>query len=350
MTENGAGIRIGGLYKVFGAGAAAVMPLVHGGVSKQELLEDHGHVLGLRDINISIAPHTTQVIMGLSGSGKSTVVRHINRLIDPTEGEVRIDGEDVLALDRAALQHLRLYKISMVFQRFALFPHRTVLDNVGYGLAMQAIDRATRTERAQYWVERVGLSGYEASYPHHLSGGMQQRVGLARALATNADILLMDEAFSALDPLIRSDMQQLLLELQRELRKTIVFVTHDLEEAITIGDRIAILRDGEIVQNGDSQEIVLHPADDYIADFTKSINRGRVIRVASIMEPAEPGANGPCCSSDMLLEDALPVVTAAPEQKAQVLDEDGKPVGAISSGLLVDALTGGKDTLAADSQ
>ena len=204
--------------------------------------------------------------------------------------------------------------------------------------------------RARHWVERVGLSGYEESYPHHLSGGMQQRVGLARALATDADILLMDEAFSALDPLIRENMQQLLLELQQELRKTIVFVTHDLEEAITIGDRIAILRDGEIVQNGDSQDIVLRPADDYIADFTKSINRGRVVRVESIMEPLNGGADGPCCAGDTVLEDVLPVVTSAPDGRARVEDENGTPIGEISAPLVVETLLGGRENAASDTR
>ena len=336
------GIHVGRLYKVFGADPASVMPLVHEGISKQDLLETHGHVLGLRDINLEVAPRSIQVVMGLSGSGKSTLVRHINRLIDPTEGDVRIDGEDMLALDAAALKRLRRYKISMVFQRFALFPHRNVMDNVGYGLALQGLAKSERTARAAQWVERVGLQGYEESYPHHLSGGMQQRVGLARALATDADILLMDEAFSALDPLIRSDMRTLLLGLQHELHKTIVFVTHDLEEAIEIGDRIAILRDGEVVQNGDSQDIVLRPADSYIADFTKSINRGRVIRVGSIMEPLRPDLSGPDCPHDMTVEKALPLAVASPGGMARVVNGEGSPVGAISLSGLVRALGGGR--------
>ena len=340
MTGADDGIRIGGLYKVFGDGPASVMPLVRDGVAKQELLENHGHVLGLRDIDLNIAPRSIQVVMGLSGCGKSTLVRHINRLIDPTEGEVRIDGEDVLALDQAALRHLRRHRISMVFQRFALFPHRTVMDNVGYGLAMQGVSRADRAERAGRWIERVGLAGYEDSYAHHLSGGMQQRVGLARALATDAEIMLMDEAFSALDPLIRSDMRALLLELQKELHKTIVFVTHDLEEAIEIGDRIAILRDGEIVQNGDSQDIVLRPADDYIAEFIQGINRSRVVRVGSVMGPVEPGLDGPDCPLDVCLEDALPLVAGASGNEARVVDADGAPVGAISLDRLVGAVSG----------
>ena len=340
MTGADDGIRIGGLYKVFGDGPASVMPLVRDGVAKQELLENHGHVLGLRDIDLNIAPRSIQVVMGLSGCGKSTLVRHINRLIDPTEGEVRIDGEDVLALDQAALRHLRRHRISMVFQRFALFPHRTVMDNVGYGLAMQGVSRADRAERAGRWIERVGLAGYEDSYAHHLSGGMQQRVGLARALATDAEIMLMDEAFSALDPLIRSDMRALLLELQKELHKTIVFVTHDLEEAIEIGDRIAILRDGEIVQNGDSQDIVLRPADDYIAEFIQGINRSRVVRVGSVMGPVEPGLDGPDCPLDVCLEDALPLVAGASGNEARVVAADGAPVGAISLDRLVGAVSG----------
>lgn len=330
-NANSSGIDIKALYKVFGADPASAMQLVHDGVGKQDLLESHGHVLGLRDINLSVAPHSIQVIMGLSGSGKSTLIRHINRLIDPTEGEVRIGDEDVLAFDETALRQLRRHRVSMVFQRFALFPHKTILDNVSYGLAMQGVASEAREARAGRWIERVGLSGYEESYPHQLSGGMQQRVGLARALATDAEILLMDEAFSALDPLIRSDMQVLLLELQQELKKTIVFVTHDLEEAIEIGDRIAILRDGEIVQNGDSQEIVLKPADDYISDFTRKINRGRVIRVGSIMEPVRPGLKEPLvCSSDMPLEQALPMVSAAPNEELAVADEEGRVVGSIT--------------------
>ena len=336
------GIHVGRLYKVFGADPASVMPRVHEGMSKQDLLEAHGHVLGLRDINLEVAPHSIQVVMGLSGSGKSTLVRHINRLIDPTEGKIRVDGEDMLALDAAALKQLRRYKISMVFQRFALFPHRTVMDNIGYGLALQGLARGERLARAARWVERVGLQGYEDSYPHHLSGGMQQRVGLARALATDADILLMDEAFSALDPLIRADMRALLLDLQHELHKTIVFVTHDLEEAIEIGDRIAILRDGEIIQNGDSQDIVLRPADSYIADFTKNINRGRVVRVGSIMEPLRPDLQGPDCAHDMTVEEALPLVAESPGDEARVVNDAGEPVGAVSLGNLVRALGGGR--------
>ena len=340
MVAAGADIRIRSLCKVFGDDPAA-MALVRDGIGKQELLAEHGHVLGLLDIDLDVAEHSIQVVMGLSGSGKSTLIRHVNRLIEPTEGEVLVGGEDVLALGPGELRQFRRHRASMVFQRFALFPHKTILDNVAYGLAMQGVPGAERKAQAERWIARVGLEGYEESYPSQLSGGMQQRVGLGRALATGAEILLMDEAFSALDPLIRADMRVLLLELQRELEKTIVFVTHDLEEAIEIGDRIAILRDGEIVQNGDSQEIVLRPADDYIADFTRSINRGRVLRVGSVMEPVRDGLEGPPhIPAGMSLDEALPIVTASPEEDAPVVDEDGRTVGSISVGHVMVVLAG----------
>ncbi len=334
-----AGIEIRGLYKIFGPDPEAAMALVRQGVGKDDLLADHDHILGLRRIDLTIEARTIQVVMGLSGSGKSTLIRHVNRLIEPTEGEVLVGGRDVLALDRQELQHFRRHEVSMVFQRFALFPHKTVLENVAYGLSMQEVPRLEWTDRAGRWIERVGLQGYEDSYPARLSGGMQQRVGLARALATDAGILLMDEPFSALDPLIRTDMQALLLELQQELHKTIVFVTHDLEEAIEIGDRIAILRDGGIVQNGDPQQIVLEPVDDYIADFTRNINRGRVLRVGSLMGPVKEGLAGPPhISTEMSLGDALPLLTPPAPTEAAVVDDSGETVGSISAGRIVGAL------------
>ena len=344
MTEaRSTEIQVRSLSKVFGKAPASVMPLVRNGIGKSELLEAHGHVLGLRNIELTVPEHSIQVIMGLSGCGKSTLIRHFNRLIEPTAGEVRIGDLDVLALDRETLRQFRRDRVSMVFQRFALFPHKTVRQNVGYGLDVQGLPREKRDERVQRWIERVGLAGYEDSYPSNLSGGMQQRVGIARALATDAAILLMDEAFSALDPLIRADMQALLLDLQRELKKTIVFVTHDLEEAIEIGDRIAILRDGEIVQNADSQEIVLNPADDYIAEFTRKINRGRVIRVGSVMEPVNPALDSPpVCPADMALKDALPIVSATPGEEAPVVDASGETIGAISVLRILVALAGSR--------
>ena len=340
-----------GLYKVFGRDPAAVMPLVREGIGKDELRDSHGHVLALRDVNLSVPEGSVQVIMGLSGCGKSTLVRHFNRLVEPTEGRVSVGGVDVLALGPGRLRRFRQSGISMVFQRFALFPHKTVRANVAFGLDVRRTEGSERDKRVARWVERVGLAGYEDSYPGELSGGMQQRVGLARALATDAKILLMDEPFGALDPLIRADMQELVLGLQAELKKTMVFVTHDLEEAIAVGDRIAILRDGEIVQNADSQELVLRPADDYIEQFTIKINRARVLRVGSVMEPPNPGLASPLhCSVDMTLEEALPRVSASPGEEAPVTDGDGNVVGAISVLRILVAVAGGRYSLGDGSE
>ena len=250
----GHGIEIKRLYKIFGDKAASFVDAVKGGMSKTALMEQHSHVLGLRDINISMSGGCIQVIMGLSGSGKSTLIRHINRLIDPTVGEVLVDGVDVGKMSKADLMQFRRHQTAMVFQKFALLPHRTVLDNTVYGLEVQGVSRKQQVENAMVWIERVGLGGFQNRYPNQLSGGMQQRVGLARALTNDAPILLMDEAFSALDPLIRADMQTVLLGLQKEIKKTIVFITHDLDEALRLGDRIAILRDGEVIQQGQARK------------------------------------------------------------------------------------------------
>ena len=343
VADPNAKIRIKGLFKIFGPNATAMTDRVGAGMSKEELLERHGHVLALKNIDLDIPARQVQVIMGLSGSGKSTLVRHVNRLIEPTSGEVLVDGDDVLGMSPSQLREFRRSNVSMVFQRFALLPHRTVAGNVAYGLRIQGADRDEEADRTRRWIERVGLAGYENYYTTHLSGGMQQRVGLARALATDTDILLMDEAFSALDPLIRGDMRVLLRELQRELKKTVVFVTHDLEEAIEIGDRIAILRDGEIVQNGTPQEIVLRPADAYIYEFTRKIDRGRVLRVGTVMEAIRPGLEGPpVCSADTLLADALPIVMTAPNEEVPVVDRQGTIVGAFSTVRMMVALGGGR--------
>ncbi|GAA4651070.1 glycine betaine/L-proline ABC transporter ATP-binding protein [Kistimonas scapharcae] len=278
-------IQVKGLYKVFGPKPASVMPLVHEGKSKDEILAETGHTVGLKDINLSINRGEIFVIMGLSGSGKSTLIRHFNRLIDPTEGQVQVDDVEVTELGSKALQEFRRYKMSMVFQHFGLLPHRTVLENVSYGLAVQKVGKAERQAKAREWLETVGLKGYEMQYPAQLSGGQQQRVGLARALCTNADVLLMDEAFSALDPLIRSEMQDQLIELQAKLQKTIIFITHDLDEALRLGDRIAILKDGEVVQQGKPEDILLNPATRYVEAFVKDVNRARALTVETVMQP-----------------------------------------------------------------
>ncbi|WP_333685259.1 quaternary amine ABC transporter ATP-binding protein [Pontibaca methylaminivorans] len=327
----GTGIEIRNLYKIFGARPHDYIDLVRGGMSKTELNEKHHHVVGLRDINIFMPEGRIQVIMGLSGSGKSTLIRHINRLIDPTVGEVLVNGEDVVKMDKAALRRFRRHQTAMVFQKFALLPHRSVLENSVYGLEVQGVPRKEQVERAMRWIERVGLKGFEGSYPNQLSGGMQQRVGLARALTNDAPILLMDEAFSALDPLIRTDMQTILLDLQKEIRKTVVFITHDLDEALRLGDRIAVLRDGEMVQQGTGQEIVLKPADDYISRFVREVNRGRVIQVETVMTPgaAAEGEAAVPVPAGTLLEDAAQILSREGVRIAQITDADGRPLGTL---------------------
>lgn len=278
-------ISIRHLYKIFGPEPDEALEHVRAGVGKPELLEKYQHVLGLQDINVDMGEGKITVIMGLSGSGKSTLIRHLNRLIEPTAGEIDVDGDNVLAYGEAELRRLRRETMSMVFQNFALLPHRTVAENAGTVLRVRGVDRATCEKEAGKWLDRVGLQGYGDHYPQQLSGGMQQRVGIARALASNSPIMLMDEAFSALDPLIRTDMQDLLMELQTELHKTIVFITHDLDESLKLADYLVILKDGYIVQQGEPQHILLNPNDPYIEDFVSDINRARVLRVRSVMTP-----------------------------------------------------------------
>ena len=260
---------------VFGPAPRKALAMVRDGIGKDELLARTGAVLALDDVSLSVERGETFVVMGLSGSGKSTLIRHLNRLIDPTEGEIVIEGVDVLGLPIRGLEQFRREKMAMVFQRFGLFPHRTVIDNVAYGLEVRGMAKGARRERAAEWVSTVGLSGYEDRYPAALSGGMQQRVGLARALCADTGILLMDEAFSALDPLIRSEMQDQLMALQSRLQKTIVFITHDLDEALRLGDRIAMLKDGRLAQVGTPADILERPADDYVRAFVDIVNRRR---------------------------------------------------------------------------
>jgi len=330
-------VSIKNLYKIFGPNGKDMVQKVEDGATKSSLQAEHGHVLGLSNVNIDIPARRIQVIMGLSGSGKSTLIRHLNRLIEPTSGEILVDGEDVLAMSDVELRNFRRNKMSMVFQKFALLPHRTVIDNVGYGLQIKGTDKAEMNERSQKWIDRVGLSGFENNYPAQLSGGMQQRVGLARALATDAEILLMDEAFSALDPLIRNDMQDILLDLQEELHKTIIFITHDLDEALNIGDNIVILRDGAVIQQGSPQEIVLNPADDYVRDFIKDINRARVLDVSSVMGPGSTDS-GLELASDTILELAMPAMIAADVTQANVV-RDGAVIGMVTLAEMIGGIT-----------
>ena len=338
MSKNDILIKINQLYKIFGHNPIDALDLVKDGMGKDELLEKSNCVLGLNNINLNISRAKIQVIMGLSGSGKSTLIRHLNRLIEPTSGEILVNNEDILSLSSKQLVQFRQNNMSMVFQKFALFPHKTVLHNVGYGLAIQNIAKDEWIEKATRWISRVGLDGYESYYPGQLSGGMQQRVGLARALSTDAEILLMDEAFSALDPLIRSEMQNILLDLQNELKKTIIFITHDLDEALKIGDRIAILKDGSMVQDSGPQEIIMNPADDYVSDFIKDINRARVIEVRSIMTPTSTKSTGPVAQESMVLEDILQIMSKDPSKPVTIENAKGKITGKIEIDNLIEGM------------
>ena len=280
-------IEIRNLYKIFGPHPEKVMPLLEEGLGKEEILEKTKHGVGVADATFDVKVGEILVIMGLSGSGKSTLVRCINRLIEPTSGIVRVSGEDVTRLSEKDLRAFRQKHFGMVFQNFALFPHRSVLRNVEYGLEVQKVEAGARKDRSMQALEQVGLKGWEDSFPAQLSGGMQQRVGLARALALDADIMLMDEAFSALDPLIRRDMQDELLELQDKVQKTIVFISHDLDEAIKLGDRIILMKDGFIVQEGTAEEILTNPANDYVAKFVEDVDMSKVITAETVMKKSE---------------------------------------------------------------
>ncbi|SHE93724.1 glycine betaine/proline transport system ATP-binding protein [Modicisalibacter ilicicola DSM 19980] len=278
-------IQVRGLSKVFGNHPKKALELRDKGMKRPEILEKTGQTLGLSNITFDVQEGELLVIMGLSGSGKSTLIRCLNRLIEPTEGDIIIDGENIPKLSEKALLECRRRHFSMVFQHFALFPHRSVQMNAEFGLEIRGIDKAERAKKAREALSHVGLDGWEDAMPSQLSGGMQQRVGLARALANDSSVLLMDEAFSALDPLIRKDMQQELLELQHRMKKTTIFITHDLDEALAIADRIILLKDGEIVQIGTPEEIMTHPADDYVARFTEGVDISRILTARHAMRP-----------------------------------------------------------------
>ncbi len=275
------------VWKVFGPNPERIMQSIQTGSTKDEVLEQTGHVLAVKDISFEVREGETFVVMGLSGSGKSTLVRCLTRLIDPTAGQVLMDGEDVLAMNETQLRTLRRQKMSMVFQHFGLFPHRKVIDNVAYGLEVQKVEKKKRYERANEVLGVVGLKGWGDYYPGELSGGMQQRVGLARALAVDPEILFFDEPFSALDPLIRREMQDELINLQEQMQKTIVFITHDFLEAIKLADYLAIMKDGAIVQMGTPQNVVLHPANAYVQEFTEDVPHSHVVTAGAIMRPPQ---------------------------------------------------------------
>lgn len=281
-------IKVEGLYKIFGRKPERAIPMLKDGQSKDEILQKTGCTVAIDDASFEVRKKETFVIMGLSGSGKSTVLRCLNRLIEPTRGKVMIgdNHENILDINKERLLEIRRKRMSMVFQNFGLFPHRTVINNVAYGLEIGGKEKAEREKKAHEAIELVGLKGYEKKKPNQLSGGMQQRVGLARALANDPEILLMDEAFSALDPLIRADMQDELLELQARMNKTIVFITHDLDEALKLGDRIAIMKDGKIVQTGTPEQILTEPSTDYVKAFVQNVDRTKIITAGTIMKKA----------------------------------------------------------------
>ncbi|BAP86262.1 glycine betaine/carnitine/choline ABC transporter ATP-binding protein [Paucilactobacillus hokkaidonensis JCM 18461] len=276
-------VEVKNLTKIYGKRVPRVKELIEQGKSKAEVLEETGATVGVNQASFSVNEGEIFVIMGLSGSGKSTLIRMINRLIEPTKGTILIDNQDLMKLDKKGLREVRRQKMSMIFQNFALFPNRTIIENTAYGLEIKGITKAVRDQKAHEALELVGLHGYDDQYPSQLSGGMQQRVGLARGLANDAEILLMDEAFSALDPLNRKDMQDELLDLQAKMHKTIIFISHDLNEALRIGDRIMIMKDGVIVQTGTPEDILTRPADDYVKRFIEDVDRTRVLTVANVM-------------------------------------------------------------------
>jgi glycine betaine/proline transport system ATP-binding protein len=303
-------VHVEGLWKIFGPRADKIMKSGDAQLSRKELQEKTGHVVGIRDVSFDVSPGEVFVVMGLSGSGKSTLVRLLTRLIEPTAGTVQLYGDDITAMNDKALLDTRRRKVSMVFQHFGLLPHRKVVDNVAFGLEVRGESKGARRNRAQEMVDLVGLSGYENNFPDQLSGGMQQRVGLARALAADPDIMMFDEPFSALDPLIRRDMQNEVIRLHEEVGKTMVFITHDLAEALKLGDRILIMRDGEIVQIGTPDEVVGAPADDYVRDFVSDVPKSHVLTLRWVMRDPEGAAafDGPVLPVGQVVRDAARVV------------------------------------------
>ena len=338
-------VECNGLWKVFGARSdEAISAMQKGEVEREEVRERFGCVPAVVDVNLRVASGEIFCIMGLSGSGKSTIVQHINRLIEPSRGQVCIDGEDIGTLKPDALRHLRATKIGMVFQDRGLLPHRNVRDNVAFALELRRVKHERRDEIAEQVLDLVQLTGWGDLMPDELSGGMQQRVGIARALAANPDILLMDEPFGALDPLIRRELQDQFLQLSANLSKTTIFITHDLDEAIRLGSRIAIMKDGEIVQTGTPEEIITNPKDDYVADFVRNISRLEVVKAHSVMGPVDEYSNGG--SIDSLAQasaesDLGELIDIIVERNGDIaIVDDGKPVGVVTLDSLLKGIRG----------
>lgn len=326
------------VYKVFGRRPGDAVRALERGADRDELRAE-GSTAAVIDVSFDVEPGQIFVVMGLSGSGKSTLLRMLNGLLEPTAGRILFGGQDLTALSAPDLRRVRSTRISMVFQHFALFPHRNVLENAGYGLEVQGVPRAERDRRAAEALALCGLDGWEKSWPDELSGGMQQRVGLARALATDADLLLMDESFSALDPLIRRDMQDQLLELQRRLKKTIVFITHDLNEAMRLGDGIAVMRDGRVVQQGTAEDILVRPADAYVASFIHDVDRSRVLTADAVMDQGAAAAGADACACPTVTADTpladLCAISARVPHPVAVTGTDGAVVGSVPQDRLI---------------
>jgi glycine betaine/proline transport system ATP-binding protein len=320
-------ITVRDLWKVYGPRAERIVGSSEADLPRGELEAVHGNVVAMRDVSLDVAPGEVFVVMGLSGSGKSTLIRCVTRLIEPTAGTVFIEGADVTKASDDELMQIRRHKVSMVFQHFGLLPHRTLLDNVAFGLELRGVDKKLRRDRAGQVLELVGLPGMGEYKPHQLSGGQQQRVGLARALATDPDIMLFDEPFSALDPLIRREMQDEIVRLRRELKKTMMFITHDLNEALRLGDRIAIMRNGRFVQVGTPAEVVLDPADDYVANFVRDVPRSHVVPVDAVMSPPTDGPFAGSVDAATKVRDVVHLV-AHSDLPVQVVDA-GRTVGSI---------------------
>jgi len=351
-SPNGGGcaISVSSLWKVFGKNPDRVLAPEYSDKNKSEIQSELGCVVALQDASFDVARGETFVVMGLSGSGKSTLIRCLIRLIEPTSGEISINGEDICSYDEKQLIQLRRGKVAMVFQHYGLLPNRRVIDNAAWGLEIQGVDKSTRYARTREVLDLVGLVGWDEAYPHELSGGMQQRVGLARALAVDPDILLMDEPFSGLDPLIRGHMQGELVRLQQELHKTIVFITHDLEEALKLGDRIAIMKDGQIVQTGTPEGIVLNPDNEYVSEFVKGISKTRVMGAASIMEEPTPTQRAsvgsyPSVQATTPIDELVPLA-AGTDLPIAVVDHAGDLLGVVTRGALLNSLAQSQRDLA----
>jgi glycine betaine/proline transport system ATP-binding protein len=340
MKNSEAKIRIENLSKIYGEKPRVALKLFREGKSKDYILQATNHILGLADVSVTVNQGELFVVMGLSGSGKSTLVRCINRLINPTSGHIYIEDEDIAHVDEKRMQQIRQTKVSMVFQRFGLFPHRSVVENVEYGLKVRGEDKASRRQKALSTLEVVGLAQWADYLPNSLSGGMQQRVGLARALATDADILLMDEPFSALDPLIRREMQDELLRLQKDLHKTLVFISHDIHEALKLGDRIAVMKDGYIVQIGTPAELVTEPQDDYIRAFIQDVNLAQVLEAGTIARQTNPliiGQDSATSALEQMQHHNLKYI--------YLVENHGKPVGIVKQQSLEVAIRQGREDI-----